>query len=110
MSVRDDPDSQAEYGFREYAEAQAMADQNTLDANAAEMLRARAWPRVALSLGDVVDCALAGFGAYEVGDIVRVQAFQKSGTWAVDMPARIVARTWRPDGLCSVEAEQWRTN
>lgn len=103
-----DSDSVTLYGTREYAETQTAIRQETLDANAAALVAAMAYPREMLTL-TAYNRAPAAFSAYDVGDIVRVQAFLQSPDWAYDHEVRVIAREWSPDGTCRLEVERVRS-
>lgn len=51
--------------------------------------------------------AIAPSEAYDVGDIVSLEAFMDKGAWALDIPVRIIARSWAPDAACTLEVEEW---
>lgn len=106
--LSEDPASRDEYGYREHAEVQAgVTEEATLQANADEMVAEMAWPRERLTL-TALNQPPATFGQYDVGDVVRVQAFLKCAEWAYDGSVRIIAREWTPDGRCRLEVETWR--
>lgn len=91
------------YGYREHAEVlTGIFEQATLDASAAALLDEYDDPRPRYTLV-ALDRDPAGFGLYDVGDDVRVQAFLKSALWAVDESVRIVGREWGPDNRCRLE-------
>jgi hypothetical protein len=108
MTVTDeDVDSQASYGFREYAEVQSgVVDESTLTANAAALVASYAQPKKRISLV-TLDQAPGLFANYDIGDIVRVQAFLGWPDWVLDDYFRVVAREWKPDGTCAVEVDEW---
>jgi hypothetical protein len=47
------------------------------------------------------------FADYDIGDIVRVQAFSMWPEWALDDSFRVLAREWKPDNTCTLEVEAW---
>lgn len=98
-----DVESRGLYGYREYTEVlTGVADQVTLDASAGALLDEMKAPRGQYKLTALNETP-SGFGAYDVGDSVRVQAFLKGGEWAIDDVIRVVAREWTPDNQCRLE-------
>jgi hypothetical protein len=92
-----------QYGYREYAEVQSgVKVQATLDANVEALLAAYATPHEAYSLRDALNRAPALWADYDVGDTLALQAFPDT-LWAVEDTIQVVAREWRPDGLCQLE-------
>lgn len=51
--------------------------------------------------------ALSPSDAYDVGDIVSLEAYMDKGVWALDIPVRIIARSWAPNSACTLEVEEW---
>ena len=101
-----DADSIELYDLREYAEVQSAAQQATLDANAAELVARMAYPRDILKV-TAFDRAPGLFSAYDVGDIVKVQAFLQTSEWSYDEEMRVIAREWLPDGTTRLEVQRW---
>lgn len=106
--TEENTDSQGDYGYREYAEVQAgVVNESTLTANAKELVAAYCQPRKKLSLA-ALDHAPALFADYDVGDVVRVQAFLDwPEEWALDDAFRVIAREWKPEGVCNLEVVEW---
>lgn len=95
------------YRYREYAEVQAgVTVQETLDANAAELLAQKAYPQNVFSIS-ATNKAPGLFASYDVGDIVTAKLFQDSPEWAVSATVRVVAREVRSDGSCGLEVVEW---
>jgi len=104
-----DLDSQYFYGLREYVIMQSsITDEATLQELAQAALDEGKHPRVRGTLNGVVNRNPSPFADYDIGDIVTLQAFLARGAWAFDEPVRVLAREWSPEGVCTVEVEQWR--
>lgn len=101
-----DETSEADYGFREYAEVQSgVVMSDTLDKNADEVLAIKKDAKKRFTLV-VADKAPGLFAEYGVGDRVTLQAFLKGGSdWMFDGTVRIRARQWRADNTCRLEVE-----
>lgn len=103
-----DTASEADYGYREYAEIQSnvkVAD--TLDRNAAEILAEKQNPREKFSLR-VSDREPGPFGSFDVGDLVTLQAFSNHGEWAYDQVVRITGMQWNSNNTMRLEVEdEW---
>lgn len=108
MTVTDeDVESHGIYGLREYSEVQSgKVSEATLTANAAALVTLYCQPKKRIGL-IAMDRAPAEFANYDIGDVVRVQAFQQWADWALDDSFRIIAREWRPDNMCALEVEEW---
>lgn len=107
VSIAEDADSRAEYGYREWAEVQSgVKTQATLDANSAQLVADIAAPRNMFSV-TALNTAPAAFADYTVGDIVTLQAFLSSPAWAIDETVRVIAREWSPSNECSLEVVSW---
>lgn len=108
MTVTDeDIDSQANYGFRENAEVQSgSVTEGTLTANVAALIEDYRQPKKRITL-TAFDRAPGLFADYDIGDIVRVQAFSMWPEWALDDSFRVLAREWKPDNTCTLEVEAW---
>ena len=109
MTVTDgDAASQGSYTLREYSEVQSgKISEATLTANAAALVALYKDPKKRLSLA-VMDRAPGEFANYDIGDVVRVQAFLRWADWALDDTFRVIAREWKPDGKCTLEVEEWQ--
>ena len=106
--VVDDLDSQYLYGLREHVIISSITDTITLQALAQAALDEAKHPRGRATLSEVTNRSPALFSSYDIGDIVRLQAFLDRGEWAFDGPVRVLARSWTPAGTCTVEVEEWR--
>lgn len=95
--------SRNEYGYREHAEViTGVFDQTTLDASATSVLDELDAPRERFSIA-ALNRDPAGFGEYNVGDTVTLQAFLQHPLWTVDKALRIVGREWTPTDTCRLE-------
>lgn len=98
--------SRRQYGLREVAlTPQDVSQTVTLDRYADTTIRENAYPHRLADL-TVVNQAPAGFGDYDVGDIVTVQlpGYRFDG---YDAPMRIVARGYDPrTGVCKVACDE----
>lgn len=100
-------DSLAQYTLREYAEVQSgKFSAQTLAANAAALVDLYAQPRKRISIS-ALDKSPGLFTDYGIGDVVRVQGFLRWSEWALDDSFRVIAREWKPDGMCLLEVEEW---
>lgn len=107
-SIAEDANSRAEYGYREWAEVQGgVTEPSTLDANAAELLDEMSYPRDRYSVY-ALNQAPALFSAYDVGDIVGLQAFLSSSEFYSETDVRLIAREWTPYNVCRLEVDVWR--
>lgn len=106
-SQEDDATSQGLYGLREWSRVQSgVTHQETLDANAKELIAKMKDPRLKFKL--VVSDEKPGlFADYRIGDIVTLSAFLRSSEWAYEGVVRIKGRTWAPNNQCTLEVEQW---
>jgi hypothetical protein len=106
-STQNDNTSQGLYGLREWARVQSgVTNQETLDANAEELLAEMKSPRRKFRLS-VMDKAPGLFASYGLGDIVNLSAFLRNTEWAYEGPVRINGRTWMQNNQCKLEVEQW---
>ncbi len=106
VSVASDATSQADYGYREYAEIQSsVEDSGTLLKNADQALLDKKDPvrRFKLTLKDSEP---GEFGSYELGDRVRLHAFLKNRLWSFDGTVRIIAMEYK-DKSMRVEVEEY---
>ena len=93
-------------GYREYSEVQSTVSvQTTLDANAAVLLAERKDPHTIPTV-EALNLAPALFSAYDVGDIVTLEAYRESTEWYFAMPVRILAREWFSDDHCRLEVQE----
>jgi len=105
--AEEDVTSQGEYTLREYAEVQSgKVSEATLTANAEALVELYRQPKKRISIV-AMDRAPAAFANYDIGDVVRVQAFLRWADWALDDTFRVIAREWKPDGKCALEVEEW---
>lgn len=96
------------YGYREYAEIQStVVNEATLQINVDQLIADKANPEENFELGGVLDTDPADYAAYDVGDIVTLEAFQNAGDWAFTGPVRITGREWRP-GTRTLAVQTWR--
>jgi len=107
VSEVEDTASRDEYDYREWAEVQSgVADQDTLDLNAAEILTEMKDAKKKITISATNE-GPAGFDAYGVGDIVTASLFVDNQEWYFEAPVRILARAWEPDHSCRLEVEEW---
>ena len=83
-----------------------VSDPATLQAIADDELSKSAWPQMRATL-DVVSAAPATYDAYNVGDIVTLEALQDHDEWSFRGPVRILAREWTADDTCVLEVAEW---
>lgn len=108
VAISEDDTSLETYGFREYAEVQSSVTvQATLDENAEALLaeKKQASKRFRVT---AYDREPGLFADYDVGDIVRLDAFLKSTEWAFSGDVRVLARQYQPNSnQCRLEVEEW---
>ena len=105
--TEEDTDSQKDFRLREYSEVQSgKVSEATLTANAEALVDLYRQPKKRVSLV-AMDRAPGEFANYDIGDVVRVQAFQQWSDWVLDDSFRVIAREWKPDNMCALEVEEW---
>jgi len=100
-------DAEATYGYREYAEViTGVFDQDTLDATAEATLTTLDHSRKHFK-ATVVDADPSPYSTYDVGDIVKMNAFLERGEWAYEGSVRVMGRSWDASNACRLEVVEW---
>jgi hypothetical protein len=106
--TEEDVTSQGSYGLREYSEVQSgKVSEATLTANANALVTLYSQPKKRITVV-AMDRAPGEFANYDIGDVVRVRAFQSWADWVLDDTFRVIAREWKPGNLCTLEVEEWQ--
>lgn len=103
------PGSAADHGRRTHVIYYSdVSDADQLQDLADQYCAAWAYGGHRLTLYDI-GSDMAAYEDYDIGDIVSLEAFMDKGTaWALDIPVRIIARSWSPENQCTLEVEEWR--
>lgn len=103
----DDASSQSKYGFAETVMVSSNDGRaESLNAAVQTYLDLYSEPQQRLS-AVAVNKEPGKFETYDIGDVVKVRAFQRSRHWAInDKPYRLRARDRQPDGSCRLVLEK----
>jgi hypothetical protein len=105
-SVTSDDDSLNRYGYREYAETQNTDSQETLDANATELLALKKNPQIIYTVDAAINLKPGLFSSYDIGDTITIEGNFNAGAWQpINETVRVIARQYSGDDKVRLEVK-----